>query len=195
MRTIIGLAGQRGIGKTLIAKHLCENHGFKSVHPFDVWKDGIKAMMVSIGVEDELAEAMVRGNMKDTPDPALPDGHDPRYLMERLGKFAGTDLGPQWTLGLALKKMNRDFPDTNLVIESIVYEVDVVREFGGHIVMVNRPGVQAMGLDTDKATALIVPDSSFLNDGHDLDVLHMEFDGHMARHNLNPSMTDILEPS
>jgi len=192
-RKIIGLAGYRQVGKTLITKHLCEKHGFKSVHPFEVWKEGLKAMYISIGVDPETAEAMVRGNLKDTPQPELPSGYDSRYLMERLGKFSGTDLGPEWTLGLALRQMDILYPDADLVIESIVYEVDVVRQFGGHIVMIERPGTEGKGLETDKATRLIEPDSRFLNDGHEPEVLKVEFDAHLAHEGLLRSC-EVMEP-
>ncbi len=192
-RKIIGLAGFRQVGKSTITKHLCENHGFKSVHPFGVWKIGIMAMYKAIGIDDETALRMVDGNLKDTPHPSLPDGHDSRYLMERIGKYSGTELGPQWTLGLALKQMDLLYPTTDLIIESIVYEVDVVREFGGHIVMIDRPGTEGKGLDTDAATKLIMPDSRFLNDGDDEELLKIEFEGHLLREGLISRCEDLLE--
>lgn len=179
-RKIIGLAGFRRVGKSLIAEHLCENHGFKSVHPFEVWKEGIKAIYTSIGIDPDTAERMVRGDLKDQPHEALPNGADSRYLMEHLGKFTGTGLGPEWTLGLALQQITVKYPDADLVIESIVYEVDVVRSFGGHVVMIERPGTEGCGLETDQATKLITPDSRFINDGDDPELLKIEFDMHLA---------------
>lgn len=190
-RRIIGLSGFRGSGKTLITKHLCEKHGFKSVHPFEVWKDGIKAMYMSIGIDADTAENMVRGPLKDTPHAALPGGHDSRFLMERLGKYSGAELGSEWTLGLSLRKMEQDYPDADLIIESIVYEVDVVREFGGHIIMIDRPGTEGVGLETDAATKLIQPDSRFLNDGNDPEVLKIEFDTHMMREGLLRNVEEV----
>jgi hypothetical protein len=192
-RTIIGLAGMRQVGKTHITKHLCEKHGFKSVHPFDVWKDGIKAMFTSIGIDEAMAEDMVRGELKDTVHGSLPDEQDARYLMERLGKYAGKELGPQWTLGLSLQKMDQQFPDANLIIESIVYEVDVIRKFGGHIIMVERPGVVSRGLETDKETLLINPDSTFLNDTSELDLMKIEIDAHLQREGLLPRVDQDME--
>lgn len=192
-RTIIGLAGYRQVGKSKITEHLCENHGFKSVHPFEVWKEGLKAMYITIGIDEDTAEAMVRGNMKDTPHPELPDGQDSRYVMERLGKWAGTELGSQWTLGLSLRQLDKLYPDTDLVIESIVYEVDVVRDFGGHICKVVRPGTKGTGHETDKMTDLIVPDSTFLNDGHDIELLGIEFDAHLAHLGLLRSHHEPIE--
>lgn len=183
-RKIIGLAGFRKAGKTLISKHLCENHGFKSVHPFGVWKEGLLAMYTAIGINPEEANEMIYGALKDTPSDDLPGRNDSRFLMEKLGKWTGTELGSEWTLGLALKQMSLKYPDTNLIIESIVYEVDVVREFGGHIVMIERPGTEGKGLETDKATRLIQADSHFLNDGSDKNVLRIEFDAHLEHHGL-----------
>ena len=76
------------------------------------------------------------------------------------------------------------YPDVTLIIESIVYEGDVLLDFGGHILMIDRPGTEGKGLDTDAATKLITPDSRFLNDGNELDVMLMEFEGHLMREGL-----------
>ena len=186
-RKIIALAGYRSTGKSKISDFLCEKRGFKSVHPFGVWKIGLKAMYEAIGIPPGEAEEMVYGSLKDTPHKELPNGHDSRFLMEKLGNFTGTELGPDWTLRLALKEMDRLYPEDDLVIESIVYEADIIRDFGGHIVMVERPGTGDFTLETDRATQFIAPDSRFLNDGQDLSVLHADFDQHMARHGLHRS--------
>ena len=185
-RRIIGLAGFRQVGKSSIARHLRDHHGFRIVHPFEIWKDGIKAMLISIGINQEEAEDMVHGKAKDTPHIALPGDHDARYLMESLGRFAGVELGPDWTLGLALRRMDHFYPNTDLVIESIVYEVDPVRRYGGHIVMVERPNSEYRGLKTDEATKNIRPDSWFVNDSDNIDELMTTFDTHMFNEQLMP---------
>ena len=185
-RIIVGLAGFRKTGKSLIAEHLCRDHGFKSVHPFRIWKDVIKDFYMKIGIGEEEAENMVHGHLKDMPHPLLPDNADSRYLMEKLGKFAGTGLSPEWTLGFSLQQAKREYPDANLVIESLVYEVDLARQHGGHIIMVERPGTEGTGLETDKFTKIITSDSTFINDGNDPEQMISDFDDHMARHNLMP---------
>ena len=185
-RTIIGLAGFRKTGKSLIAEHLCKNHEFKSVHPFKVWKDVIKDFYMKIGIEEEEAENMVHGNLKDMQHPLLPGNADSRYLMEKLGKFAGTVLSPEWTLGFSLQQAKAEYPDANLVIESLVYEVDLARRHGGHIIMVERPGTEGTGLETDKYTKLITPDSTFINDGNNPEQMISDFNDHMVRHDLMP---------
>ena len=190
-RRLIGLAGFRQTGKSLIAKHLCENHGFKSVHPFNIWKDGIITMYTKIGITPDKARDMVYGNQKDVPCDALPDNKTSRWLMERMGKFAGTELGADWTLGLTLNQMELQYPNEDLVVESIVYETNIMHLFGGHIIMVERPQTKTKGFETDKATMEINPDSRFLNDGNDPEKIKIEFDAHMEQHGLMQNYDNI----
>lgn len=191
--TIIGLAGFRRTGKSEIAKYLKEHHGFRSVHPFGIWKVGIEAMLREIGASEQEAHDMVHGHLKDTSSPLLPDDNACRFLMEKLGRYAGVELGSEWTIGLALKKESMKNPGARLVVESVVYEETVLRGFGAHIMRVDRPGRNGDGLDTDKATMKIVPDSVFINDGNDLELLHAEVDIHLDMHGLLCEKEDVLE--
>jgi hypothetical protein len=193
-RAIVGLAGFRRSGKSEIAKHLIENHGFRSVHPFGIWKRAIVTFYTEIGISREDAEAMVDGHLKDTGCENLPDGVSSRFLMEELGNFTGTKLGPKWTIGLAIKKILDEEPDARLVVESIVYEADVVRELGGHIIMVDRPGQDGMGHKTDEVTRNLKSDSHFLNDGNDLELMKLEFDAHLAREGIIKARDEELQP-
>ncbi len=186
MAKIIGLAGYRRTGKSEIAKHLIEEHGFQSVHPFGVWKVGCMAMLEAMGADPDTAWDMINGHLKDTPSDLLPGGVCPRYLMEKLGNWAGTsaEMGPSWTIGTSLKAALASGNDAPLVVESVVYEVDEIHKMGGHIIMVNRPGRDGDGLDTDKKTDKIVPDSYFLNPGDDLTSMKIALDDHLKAHGL-----------
>lgn len=191
---IVGLAGFRRSGKSEIAKHLIKEHGFRSVHPFGVWKKALVTLYTEIGISHEDAVEMVDGKLKDTGCPDLPGGASSRFLMEELGNFTGTGLGPAWTIGLAIKGILEKEPDAKLVVESIVYEDDIIHQMGGHIIMVDRPGQEGQGHKTDAKTRLIKPHSTFLNDGNDLELMKLEFDQHMETHGIGQGLRNEFEP-
>lgn len=173
---IIGLSGRRGVGKSRVADHLVEHHGFSRIHPFQGGKAACVGYFVHVGATPDEAERMVNGDLKDKPCPFLPDNQTPRYFMERFGQFMGVQMGPAWTIGQEIRLALEKDPGARLIAESIVYEVDVIREMGGVIVEITRDGSTIEGLETDKATALIEPDLQFRNNGNSLSDLKREVD-------------------
>lgn len=186
---IIGLAGRRGVGKSLIAQHLVEEHGFQRAHPFDGGKAACIGYFTHLGATSEEAHEMVFGRLKDQPSEILPGNATPRYFMERFGKFLGVQLGPDWTIGAEINSIIEKNPEARLVVESIVYEAPILRDRGGHVMMITRPSVDVVGLETDEATRAIVPDSEFLNDGHCIEDLHAAIDDHLTRYDLLPELS------
>jgi hypothetical protein len=178
---IIGLSGKRGVGKSKVADHLVEHHGFLRLHPFQGGKAACVGYFTHIGISADDAARMVNGDLKDRPCALLPDNQTPRYFMERLGQFMGVQMGPAWTIGQEIRLALERDPDARLIAESIVYEVDVIRNLGGVIVEITRDGSSITGLETDKATALIVPDITFSNNGTSLVALKGEVDDLLER--------------
>ncbi|WP_375264138.1 hypothetical protein [Palleronia sp.] len=162
---IIGLTGFRQVGKSSVADHLVENHGFQRLHPFEGGKVACRAYFSHIGATEDEARRMTDGDLKDKPSSYLPDEQTPRYFMERFGYFMGVELGPEWTLGRELDRVKNSGQGGRYVVESIVYEVDALRNAGGAVVRINREGVGISGLKTDAAVREIVPDADFDNSG------------------------------
>lgn len=185
---IIGLSGRRGVGKSRVADHLVEHHGFSRIHPFEGGKAACVGYFRHIGISEEDAVRMVNGDLKDKPCGVLPDNQTPRYFMERFGQFMGVQMGPAWTIGQEIRLALERDPDARLIAESIVYEVDVIREMGGVIVEITRDGSGIEGLETDKATALIRPDLRFENNGNSLSHLMVEVDDLLGQ------VLDYLDP-
>lgn len=188
MATIIGLAGKRRAGKSIISKFLKAKYGFQSYHPFQPGKAASVGLFEYIGIPKEDALRMVDGDLKDVSCDKLPivnePGHklhglhaDPRYWMEKFGKFMGVEMGSDWTLGLELSKVIEENPDALIVVESIVYEAETLRDLGGTIIMVERDSANISGVETDKATALLQPDIVFENHGDDIEEMLIAFEG------------------
>lgn len=181
---IIGLSGERQQGKTEIARHLVEKHGFSRIHPFSGGKAASRAYFVHLGATEQIAQQMTDGNLKDYPaqilpvDPETGEHFTPRFWMEKFGQFMGAQLGPDWTIGREIERHCQHSRSVRLVCESIVYEADVLREMGGIVVRVERPGdrPRIAGIETDAYSRLIRPDHVFINDAASLDALRDKID-------------------
>lgn len=187
---IIGLTGFRGVGKSEFAKYLKDTHGFTSVHAFAGGKAASEAYfrhMIGPHILPELAQEMTHGEYRDVALPYLPKLRDkdgklteehatPRYFMEMFGNFMATTLGPEWTLGVELDLLKRSGFNGNLIVESVVYEDEVIRANGGMIIRIDRPGAGSRGLKTCAAVERITPDAIFVNNGNSLEEAFSRFD-------------------
>lgn len=162
---IIGLTGKRGVGKSTVADIL-EEKCFVRAHAFDGGKAATFGYFVHLGMPIPMAEESVYGSLRDVPNEYLPGNATPRFFMEHFGKFMGTVLGPDWTLGAELDRIAREFPERDIAVESVVYEADTLRSRGGKIIRVTRPGHEGVsGMMTDAAQAEIHADADIVNNG------------------------------
>lgn len=178
---LIGLIGGRKVGKSRLAEHVVQQHGFAKMHPFDGGKAASKAYFIHLGASADEAERMVDGNLKDVPSPYLPHGPGgehfaPRYFQEKFGAFMGDTLGADWTLHKEVEKL-LNAGSNKIISESIVFEIDAFRALGGIVIKIETPMKQSevVGVETDKVTSRIVPDFTFLNPGSDLHSTQIRF--------------------
>lgn len=138
---IIGLTGERGVGKSEIVKFLVEKHGYQQTHSFAPGKIMFMAYLKHKRVPDDIAYEMVYGNLRDVSSPYLPNNATPRFFMEKFGYFMGFELGAEWTLGVEIENAIKDGYQ-KLIVDSVVYEESIIRANNGIIVRVTRPGTE-----------------------------------------------------
>lgn len=161
---IIGLTGRRGVGKSEYAKELMAR-GFLRAHPFDGGKAMCRVYFTRLGATVDEAQRMTDGDLKDAPSRLLPGKATPRYFMEKFGRFMGTTMGAEWTMGAELDALV-GYGNRSIVVESVVYEAEALRKRGGVVVRIVRPGIDGpKGEETDRAEALITPDYTVYNSG------------------------------
>lgn len=186
---IIGLCGNRQVGKSRAARHLVEVHGFQRLHPFDGGKAASRGYFQHLGADETTALRMTDGDLKDLPSPLLPVIEDPRhgtpgthyaprFWLEKFGKFMGMEMGPAWTLEREIER-NLKAGQTRLISESIVFEIESFRRMGGIVIRLDRPRTsdeKSVGFETDSFTRTIVPDHVILNDSDFVEDLHRQID-------------------
>lgn len=167
---LIGLIGERQVGKSLLSDHLVAAHGFAKMHPFDGGKAASLALFEHYGASRAEAISMLTGPEKDRPCRFLPkdqfgEHYHPRFFIEKFGAFMGETLGPEWTIEKEISKLH-ERGARNIISESIVFEIDAFRDLGGIVVEVLNPVRQGKikGIETDRVVSTIIPDHSFLND-------------------------------
>lgn len=131
MTQIIALTGRIGAGKTAVAKVLEQYHGFERVR----FAGPLKAMLRALG----LTEAQVDGDEKEVPSDLL-CGITPRLAMQTLGTEWGRNcIHPDlWVSAWKHAIAGKD----KVVVDDcrFVNEASAVREMGGWIWRVERPG-------------------------------------------------------
>lgn len=158
---LIGIIGGKGQGKSTIARHLWRDHGFAVVK----FADPLKDMLTAIGLRlDEL-----EGDLKETPC-ALLCGKTPRFAMQTLGTEWGRDqIDPRFWEALWRDATRRTFSyGLDVVTDDVRFpnEMQAVRDLGGHLLRVVRPGARTD--DSHASEAIAVPADwevpTFIND-------------------------------
>lgn len=136
---LIGLTGLAGSGKSEVAGVLMREFGFERVKFADPLKNMIRTMLRGAGVNPGWVERYVEGDLKEVVIPEL--GVTPRHLMVTLGTEWGRDcISPDlWTRlwGFSAGRFELVLADD----VRFPNEVAAIREHGGLIWKVTRPGI------------------------------------------------------
>jgi hypothetical protein len=134
MNKLIALVGTAGSGKSLVGKRLVERHGFAVLRIADPIK-----RMLSAGLG--LTEEQLDGRSKQLPIPEF-GGHTPRHLMQTLG-FGWGRREVHANLWVEVWRQNYRKMAGPVVVDDVRFtnEAAVVRELGGVVWRITRPGV------------------------------------------------------
>lgn len=164
---VVGFCGIAGSGKTTLAEHLVQHHGFIRV-PF---AGPLKAMAQAFGLTPE----EMGGALKEEPCDAL-CGKTPRQFMQLLGtEFARELIGPDllafaWRRAVArhLEEALVDGAPLRIVCDDVRYanEAAAIRKLGGRVVLLQRSGAGSKsGFSHPSEELDFIPDKSVGNDG------------------------------
>lgn len=156
-RLLIGIVAPAGSGKTVVAKHLQDRHGFTRMR----FAHQLKAMLkVGLGLTDEQLD----GADKTVPLPQF-GGCTPRHIMQTLG----TDWGRRmihsdiWTNAwrAAARRV-----EGSIVVDDVRFpnEAAAIRAEGGLLWRVVRPGQHIGDHASERMMKEIVTDETLIND-------------------------------
>jgi hypothetical protein len=179
---VIGLTGAAGNGKDTV-RAMLESNGYMGLAFADALRDMLEVLLVHTGVQPEW---MTDRRLKEEPIPWL--GLSYRHMAQTLGTEWGRHLHPDfWTRVTAMRMAN--WPcDTRFVLSDVRFENEakLVRELGGVLWRIERPGVAAVRPHVSE-TALdgITVDDQIDNSGT-LEQLRVEVDWALRRSQLTP---------
>jgi hypothetical protein len=150
---ILGLTGYKRSGKTTVAEHLCDAHGF--FH--ESFADPIRVAVADIlGLSMRELEAA-----KETPIAWL-DGATPRKMMQTLGTEWGREMihSELWIRACQRRIQTAIDRGQSVVISDVRFrnEADAIRSLGGKIVRVVRPDCTGDSHASEAEIPLIVAD-------------------------------------
>ncbi|MBS7699132.1 MULTISPECIES: hypothetical protein [unclassified Chelatococcus] len=163
---IIGLMGYAGAGKSEVARHLRERHGFTAPHIGRPLKQMLGALLREIGYDEATIVRFVDGDLKRDLIPEL--GITSTEAQQTLGTEWGRNcVGADFWLSLWLAKVDRVIQGGGRVVQESVRfanEVEALRQRGALLVEVRRPGVGPLS-DHPSEVLPGAPDLVLRNDG------------------------------
>lgn len=162
-RIIIGIVGQKRVGKDTLGDFFVDQWGFQRLKFADPLKDMTRALLKSCGVEDP--EPYVEGDQKEYPLHEL-KGVSTRKIMQLIGHEWVQMVDPHLWAHIWKSKVealvNRDVVTTDV---RYLHEVKVIREVGGHIIRIVRPGFENQdNHPSESEQKLIEPDFEIVNE-------------------------------
>jgi len=169
MVSLIGFCGPIGAGKTSAANYLKSAHGFSRVR----FAGPLKDMLLVIG----LSPREVDGDLKEVPCDLL-CGCTPRHAMQMLGTEFGRELIGRdfWVNAWRRQAEGVLKAGARVVANDVrhVNEIEAIRELGGIIVRIERPGIESDAGHSSERQELPV-DHELMIRG-DLEDLHFSLD-------------------
>lgn len=175
MAKLIGLIGYARSGKSTVAGILAAQHGFRRQRFAGPLKDMLRAL--------GLGDYEIEGDGKEQPC-ALLSGRTPRHAMITLGTEWGRGLiAPTFWLDLARVKASALLADKqSAAFEDCRFqnEADLIRDLGGEIWRVVRPGVGGEIAHASEREHLAIAEDVTLHNNGDFDKLAAQIRFHVG---------------
>lgn len=169
---VIGLTGAAGSGKDTV-RGMLEAHGYIGI----AFADPMRAMLAELLEHAGLPEAwLTERQRKEEPIPWL--GLSYRQMAQTLGTEWGRALHPDFWLRIAGMRMGSYGEGARFVISDVRFgnEAKLVRELGGVIWRIQRPGIEAVRphvSETELASILV---DDLVNNHGTIEQLQVEVD-------------------
>lgn len=141
-RTIIGLIGPMGVGKTTLAKGLMQKFVFVRCGFADALKQMLISFVENQGCDYLQSNDMFYGSSKGIPSKYL-NGRTPRHAMQTLGTEWGRNLiHPDLWLDAWMRRIQSYSQNTSVVVDDVrfVNEAECLQNLGGKIILLSRNG-------------------------------------------------------
>jgi cytidylate kinase len=160
---IIGLMGFGGAGKSTVADRLVAAHGFERYHLLTPGKQMLRALLREFGYDAATIERYVEGDLKRAVIPEL------TVTSTEAQQHIGTELGRNlWNERVWLDHWLRWAQGRRAVVQESVRsadEAEAIRERGGVLVEVRRPGVGPLSGHSSESLPA-APDQVLVNAGN-----------------------------
>lgn len=154
---IIGMLGQKRVGKDTAADYICSHYRLCSRYPIFTKVSLAEPMKRAIMTIFDWTEEHVNGSLKEVVDPFW--GISPRQALTSLGtewaQKVLCEMFPMFAIvtgrKLWVKSLLRKHQGKDIVIADVRFqhEVDAIREIGGKIIKIERPSL--INIDTHES--------------------------------------------
>lgn len=161
---LVGFVGRIGAGKTTAAQQLATGFGFHRMR----FAQPLKDMMKALG----LNEREYDGDLKEAPCDLL-CGRTPRHAMQTIGTEWGRDMIAKnlWVQNWRIRAQRLLDAGESVCVDDVRFEneVETIRDMGGVLVRIDRPGAVVNAHASERPEMLLV-DHVVLNDGNQNDL-------------------------
>ncbi len=168
---LIGLMGYAGVGKSTVARILCEEHGFVAPHIAAPIKAMLGALLRTAGYDAQTIDRFIDGDLKRAVIPEL--GLTATEAQQTIGDW-GREARPDLWLSLWLAKADAILAGGGRVVQESVRFADeaaAIKARGGILIEVRRPGYGPLSGHASE-TVPVAADLVIKNDGTPVDLSH-----------------------